>query len=484
MYKVRSIKVNAIMNVILTMSTFIFPLITFPYVSRILLPEGTGRVAFAGSVITYFSLFASLGIPSYGIRACAKVRDDEEVLRRTVQEILLINFVMMFFSYILLGIALLFSERLWQDRTLILITSSQILFNTLGVEWLYRALEQYTYITIRSIIFKFIAVVGMFALIHSKGDYLVYGGLTIFASSASSIFNFINLHRLVKLKPAGSYQFRKHIKPILIFFAMSCATTIYTNLDNVMLGVMKNNTEVGYYTAAVKIKNVLVSVVTSLGAVLLPRSSYYWEHGDKDKFFHITKKAMNFVVLLSVPLCVYFILYAREGVYFLSGDAYKGAIIPMQIIMPTVLLIGMTNVMGIQMLVPMGDEKKVLYSEIAGAAVDLVINLILIPKLNSAGAAIGTLVAELIVWIVQCLFLRTIIRDVYQQFQYWKIGLAILAGSFCCIWIKMFNLGNFLSLLFSGGIFFGVYLVVLLVVKEPFVLRLGKEVMIKVNRRS
>ena len=144
---------------------------------------------------------------------------------------------------------------------------------------------------------------------------------------------------------------------------MSCATVIYTNLDTVMLGLMKGNVDVGYYNAAVKIKGILLGVVTALGTVMLPRLSYYVEHGEQKKFGRLTRKAMNFVILLATPLMIYFILFAREGIFFLSGAAYDGSVIPMQIIMPTLLLIGMTNVMGIQIMIPLGMEKQVLYSE-------------------------------------------------------------------------------------------------------------------------
>ena len=142
------------MNVILTMSSFIFPLITFPYISRILLPVGTGKVSFATSVVNYFLLIAQLGIPTYGIRACAKVRDDKERLSKTVQEILLINFIMCIIAYVLFFCVLFLMPRFQEEKKLLLITSASILFTTLGVEWLFKALEMYSYITWRSIFFK------------------------------------------------------------------------------------------------------------------------------------------------------------------------------------------------------------------------------------------------------------------------------------------------------------------------------------------
>ena len=250
----KSLKLNFIMNAILTMSSFLFPLITFPYVSRILLPIGTGKVSFANSVVTYFVMISQLGIPTYGIRACAIVRDDEEKLKKTVYELFAINVVMSILAYIVFFAALIYVPRLRADRTLFLITGTLIFFNTIGVEWLYKALEQYTYITVRSIIFKFIALIAMFVLVHDVDDYVIYGGISIFAASASNVFNFIRLRKIIGKKKVSQLNFKQHFKPVFTFFIISCATTIYTNLDNVMLGFMKDDVEVGYYNAATKIK--------------------------------------------------------------------------------------------------------------------------------------------------------------------------------------------------------------------------------------
>lgn len=166
--KGKSLKLNFVMNAILTMSSIIFPLITFRYVSNILLPDGTGKVSFAISLITYFNLFAQLGIPIYGIRICAMVRDDREQLTRTAHELLAINLVVGALSYVALALAIIFVPRLREDRALYIVVSSMILLSAIGMEWLYKALEQYIYIAVRSIVFKIIAMVGMFLLIHQK----------------------------------------------------------------------------------------------------------------------------------------------------------------------------------------------------------------------------------------------------------------------------------------------------------------------------
>ena len=431
------------------MSQFIFPLITFPYVSRILLPEGTGKVSFATSIISYFAMFAQLGIPTYGIRACAKVRDDKEKLSKTAQEIFIINIVMSILVYIVFFIVICNVPKLKDEKPLLIIVSATIFFNAIGMEWLYKALEQYTYITIRSVIFKFIALIAMFLLIHQKSDYIIYGAISIFASSASNIFNFVNVHKYISLRPVGDYNFKQHLKAV-----------------------------------SVKIKTILVSIVTSLGTVLLPRASYYVEHGLKEEFYRITKKAINFVFLVATPLMLYFMFFAKEGIFFLSGNNYGGAIVPMQIIMPTLFFIGLTNIMGMQILVPLGKENIVLYSEIVGAIVDLAINYILIPKYASAGAAIGTLVAEIAVWIVQYTYLRKQIKDAYKNVRYGVLILALFLGSIASLWVKKVFSGSFIVLLISAILFFGAYFVVLTIAKEPLIYQIEEGLLTKLKKKG
>lgn len=470
------------MNSILTMSSFIFPLVTFPYISRILLPVGTGKVSFATSLISYFTMFAQLGIPTYGIRACARVRDDREKLMQTAHELLMINIVTCTISYLALAFTLLFIPRFREERLLYIIISTSILLQSLGMEWLYKAVEQYAYITIRSIAFKFIALIAMFLLIHEQKDYVIYGGITVLAGSGSYVCNFINARKVIDLKPVGHYHIKKHLKAVGVFFAMACATTVYTHLDTIMLGIMTSDADVGYYNAAVKIRTVLLSIITSVGTVLLPRVSYYYEQGLKDEFRKVCKKALHLILLMAVPLTVFFVMYAREGIYFLSGSAYENSIIPMQIIMPTILLVGITNVTGIQILIPQGRENIVLYSEIAGAITDLILNMILIPKYASAGAALGTLAAEVSVLLIQFAALRNELPYMTSKIPYLRIILATFLGYFisvlgCSSLNAMFEkaivvqpeFGYFIKLGSSGFMFFGIYFICLLLMKDSLI---------------
>ena len=468
-----SIKKNFIMNGILSLSSILFPLISFPYVSRILSPSGTGKVSFATSLVAYFLIIAQLGIPTYGVRATAKVRDNKLELSRVVHELFCLNLLMCAVAYAGFFIAIETVPRLQGDKTLYIIVSLTILLNAMGMTWLFQGLEMYSYITKRSLLFKLIALIGMFLLIRSKDDYVIYGVLTIFASSASYIVNFIYANKLVSFKNVGGYNYKRHLKAIGVFFAMTCVSTIYTNLDTVMLGFMTTDIDVGYYNAAIKIKNALVSIVTSLGAVLLPRAAYYLEHDMKEDFMRISSKAINFVCVAAIPLAVYFIIFAEPSILLVSGSAYEGSVEPMQLIMPTLFFIGMTYVTGLEMLVPMGKEKYTLYSFIAGAVTDLILNFLLIPKMASSGAAIGTLTAEFMVLVVQVYFLRQEVMPVFRKFPWWKLLIALTAGTAASVWNRFVTyssisaLDNFIELLISAVLFFGVYGAALILMKEP-----------------
>ena len=467
--KKTSLGLNFLMNIVLTMSSFIFPLITFPYVSRVLLAEGNGKLQLATSIISYFLLIAQLGIPTYGIRACAAVRDDKIKLTRTVHELTLIQFATMVISYILFFLCLVFVPKLREDRLLYLITSSQIILNTVGMEWLFKAMEQYTYITVRSLIFKVISVIAMFMLVRTKDDYLIYAAIQVIAAGGSYVMNLMQLPKYIYLKPVGGYQIRQHLKPVLVLFAYVCATTIYTNLDSVMLGFMLTDADVGYYGVAVKIKSILVSVITALGAVLLPRVAYYYEHEMMDQFWDMAAKAFRVVLMMAVPLTVYFMTFAKQAILFIAGESYSQSILPMIVIMPTLICIGLTSVTGMQILIPSKRENVVLYTSIAGAVVDLILNVLLVPVLRATGSAIGSLSAEVVGVIVHFVVLR---KNLVPLIKSMRIGLTFCASAISAVasfWTIFLSVPNVIVLVISAVFFFGVYVLVLHFSKDPFI---------------
>lgn len=467
------------MNAILTVSSVIFPMITFPYYSRILGAEGTGSIGFAISVVAYFTMIASLGVPTYGIRACAKVRDNKEKLSQTVQELLIINGITTALMYIAFFISLSVVPKFGEQKEILIMVSVSIVLNTMGGQWLYSALEKYSYITLCTLVFKILGIVLMFAFIHKPEDYILYGGISAIASYGSGILNFINMRKYVTLKKTGPYDFKRHIKPILTFFLMSASISIYTNLDKVMLGFMKTNTDVGYYDASVRIKTILVSVVTSLGTVLLPRMSFYIEKGEKEAFNRTLTKAFRFVMVAATGLMVFFILFARESILLLSGNEFLPAVLPMQLLMITLLLIGLSNITGIQILTPLGEEQKVLISILAGATLDFILNLFLIPRYASAGAAFATVMAELVVLVVQCIYLKDMLKGLIKNISFGKILIAVAVatgGAFGIQSVVHFSANTFLQLFIAlameAVVFFGIYGGLLMLMKEPLVLEI------------
>lgn len=470
--KIHSVGYNFIMNFLLTASSFLFPLITFPYVSRVLQATAMGRVSFVASVANYFLMVASLGIPTYAIRACAQVRDDRKQLSKVAQEILIINLIATALVMVTYGVMIVTVPRFRSDTTLFLINGVQIILNAIGVNWLYQALEQYDYITVRSVIFKVVSVALMFWLVKSESDYVIYGAITVFAAAGANVLSLLRMWRYVDFKKEGKYEFRRHLKPIFVLFAQNAAVSVYTNLDIVMLGFIKGDYEVGLYSVAVKIKAVLLSLVTSLGNVLLPRMSYYAKSNDVEKFQSTAVMALNFTMLLSVPLSLFFVMYADDSILLLAGAGYVGAVLATQLLTVAVVPNGLTGVLGVQVLTAQGREKCVLYSVIGGAVIDFALNLVLIPKYGVTGAALATMIAELGVLAIQIFYTRGLLRRVLKSMRVWAYLLAAVAGAALSMTAGFLTVDSVVLRLLLHAALFGVgYGLVLLLLREPLLMK-------------
>lgn len=390
----KSIKVNMVMNVILTTSNFFFPLITYSYVARKLLPAGTGKVAFVQSVLAYFTYISALGISTYGIRECAKVRNDKEKLSKLVQELFFINLLSTIVAYVLLICTINFVPKFHGYSKLFLIMSISIGLQTLGVEWLYTALEKYTYITIRSLIFKLISVILTFLLIKGPEDYVMYGGLTVFTTSASYILNFFNAKKYVLLKKFDNYNLKRHLKPIMVFFFTIIITTVYGHFDSLMLGFMQGDNAVGVYNAALKMKTIVLSFSTSVTSVLIPRMSVYVAQKDTKRFNELLVKSLRVTYILLIPLVIFVFINSSDILLFICGPEYLNANDTLRVLMICVIALSFTNIFGNQILIPKGDEKRYSMSVFWGMFINLGLNYMLIPCFSSAGAAIATLATE------------------------------------------------------------------------------------------
>lgn len=464
--KVHSNFYNIVMGFLLKVSQVLFPLITFPYVSRVLLAEGVGRVNFAQSTLSLLSTLAMLGIPIYGIKACAKVRDDKVRLATTVKELLVINSFSMVVSYILLVICVLFIDKIRTDLILFAVMSMTIAFTVFGVEWFYQAIEQYDYITIRSVIVKALSVILMFIIVRNAGDVVQYGFIVVLGTVGSNILNIIRLHRFVSLKSAEKMNLRHHLKPILTLFAFSATTTFYTSLNTVMLGLLKSDAEVGFFSAADKIKGLGTQIVTIASSVLLPRSAYLLEQRRKDEFHSLIKSSLQFSLVISCPMIALCIINAHHLIMILSGSGFMPAIPVMQIEIIATMFIGLTNVIGVQLFIPMDREKYVFHSTLCGAIAGIILNSLLIPTLGASGAAISTVSAEATVLIVQLILLRKLRIKVIAPSELIKILTSTALASCVAYFASNLFSGIISSLVISCLTFGLVYLGLLLLSRE------------------
>jgi len=403
MNQIPSIKKNYFYNTAFTIASFLFPLITFPYVARVLGPVYIGKVAFAESIVAYFALFASLGIPLYGIREVAKVRDDKEALNRIFSELFIINLSAMGISVLLFLSLFFLIEKIQAEEVLFLVLGINIVLGAFSIEWLYKGLENYQYITLRSLSFKVISLGLLFLLVRSQDNYVLFAGISVLALSGANILNMIHSRKYVKIT-LKKIHLRKHIKPIIILFSTSIAISIYINLDKVMLGFLADDKSVGLYTAAIKMNKITLAVVTSLAVVLIPRLSYYIEMNKKDEFLRLANKSLDFVFFLGIPSIIGILLLADNLVLMFSGERFMEAAYTVRILAPIILFIGLSNFFAFQIHLPENREKYNLYSVIVGASTNFFLNLILIPHFKHNGAAIATLIAEFSVAFMTYLF--------------------------------------------------------------------------------
>ena len=460
------------MNFILTVSNFLFPLIIFPYVSRVLLPEGTGKVAFALSIVSYFTLFASFGVETYGIRAIAQVRDDKDRLSKTMHELLFINIISMVIVYIALVIAISVVPKFAMEKELFWVTSLFVLFTIIGIEWLYKGLEKYQYITIRTIVFKIASLFLVFLFVKEKSDYIIFAFISIFAIVGSGVLNLINSRKLINYTLYSEYEFKKHLKPMFVLFLTSMAIAIYTSLDEGLLGLLSSPEQVGYYNAAVRVKGILFTLITSLGVVLLPRLSYYVENHMETEFHEALAKSTNFIIVIAASVVIFFTLFAKETILILAGENYVASIIPLQIVVWALILSAITNILGIQILLPLKKDKQLLFSVLCAATVDVIANFLLVPKLAAVGTALSVIAAELSVLIVQIIILRQYIKILFSGLQLHKIIIALLIAIACALFVReiVVNTSTLIIFLCSSSVFFLAYFIILLLLKEKFIM--------------
>ena len=477
-----SIRKNYILNLLLRVTRVIIPLITFPYISRILHPEGLGRVSFAESFVSYLTMIAQFGVPMYGIRACARVRDNRTKLSRTVHELVAINIAMSILSYAVLLVCVLIVPRVRSDWQLFAVFSINIIMRSIGMDWLYEGLEQYSYITIRTLILRLISVALVFILVRRPEHVLLYATTIVVSTAGPEIINIVHSRKYISYSPMGGYNIRKHIRAVFSFFLMAGVTAIYTSLDKVMLGFLAGDAAVGFYSVAIKIKNVLYMCITALVAVLLPRSSYYVEKKMLEVHRKLSNIALNYVFIVSFSLALFFFLYAKETVLFLSGRDYLPAVVPMRFVMAGVAIIGVTNVFTMQILIPLGREKHVLIANAIGAIIDVIVTALMIPLFGVTGAAVGTFVAEIGVFLTVLHYGSVFVS--FRKMELFKtLGALLLAGIVGWLF-RSCDLPLFWKLLSAGILYFGSFVIALFILREDLMVDATRTIVRRIQKKQ
>lgn len=467
-----SVKQNYFYSLLNTISGLLFPIITFPYVARILMADGIGQVNFYLSIINYISMFAGLGIPTYAIREIARVKTDVKVMNQVAVEILLLHTFLTLLGYIVVGVVALTVAQVQVNLPLFLILSTNLFFITIGCEWFYQGIEDFKYITIRGLIVKMLSVALLFVLVKDRSDLFYYGIYSVVGVVGGNIFNAFRLRKYIKFRLLELKELRpmRHLIPALrIFLLNNVVASIYLQLDTVMLGFLKGNEAVGYYTGAIKLTKMLMGVTSSLCVVLLPRLSNLAVGNEREEFDRLLKKALDYVIAIAAPMSMGLVIMAPTLVYLFCGEGYVPSISTMQITAPIILFISISYVL-VQSIFSLGKENITIITGIVGAFTNVAINFMLIPHWAQDGAAIGTLLAEFSVMIAYLFIIRRFsIISIFTRHTALCLFAVAIMGT--CLWgVSLWKFSHTLNLFVMPLVGGAVYATVLGFAKEPLLL--------------
>lgn len=392
--KEKSLKINMILNAIKGIMSIVFPLISFPYVSKILGVENIGRYNFSNSIISYVVLFAGLGISTYAIREGARLRNYKEKIEKFSNEMFSINVLSTIVAYIGLLILLMLVPKFHEYTSLLIILSLQVIFKTIGIEWIYSIYEDYAYITIRSIIFQALSLILLFLLVKTQNDVNKYAAITVLSSVGSNVMNYVHAHKYCKVSLTTKIDWKKHIKPIMVLFAMSLTVTLYVSSDTTMLGLMCDDYTVGIYSVSTKIYSIVKTILSSVLVVSIPRLSALIGESKKREFNEVSSDIYRTLLTLVLPSITGLIVLRKQIVLILSDSTYIRAESSLMLLSIALLFCLGAWFWGQCILVPMQKENVVFKATVVSAIVNVVLNLIMIPIWKENAAAFTTVLAE------------------------------------------------------------------------------------------
>lgn len=460
---------NAALDSIRTIFGLLFPILTFPYASRVIHVDNLGKINFGNSIVSYFSLIAALGISSYAIREGVAVRDDSNKLQKLASEVFTINIISTIISYLLLFLYLFTSSKASDYKELILIQSSIILFTTIGISWINNIFEDFLFITLRTIGFQILSMILLYICVKREEDYLLYAIITVISQSGANILNWIHSRKYVHISIRRYHNIKRHIKPILILFGSSVASMIYLNSDTTMLGYMTKDYNVGLYSVAVKIYVIAKSFFTSFVMVSLPRATYYISNKYKDEFETLTKKIFQFLCLLLVPSSIGLFIFSETIVHIVGGKEYIDGTQALRLLSISLVFSILATFVTFTLLLPLKKEAVVLKASIVAALVNIGLNLILIPLMKQNGAALTTIIAEFLVFMIEAYCVKEYMRKLIDR----KFLITLICGNIaviitCCI-EKILISNQLLELILSIISSCFIYIIILFLGKNKLV---------------
>lgn len=373
---------NMILNVLKTLMSIVFPLITYPYATRILGVENFGKVNYGQSIISYIALVAALGIATYAIREGGVFRKKQAELEKFGSEVFSINLLTTAIAYIILIVLVLVSEKMNSILLLLAIQSLSIFFTTVAIDWMNVIFEDYVYITIRSLITQVVTLIALFIFVRSQQDYYQYAALQVGANAVIAILNWTHLNKKCKLRITTRLNLKQHSKPILVLFSNSVAVSIYLNLDNVMLGWMLGNYYVGLYSVSVKIYTILKQIVSAIYSVVITRMTEYITYDRIDDYKKLLTEVISNLFLIAIPMSIGLACVSKTVTFFIAGSDFVSGFISLQILAVTIPIAVFGGALAYCVNLPLKREQNNLIATSIGAVENIVLNIWLIPQYN------------------------------------------------------------------------------------------------------
>jgi O-antigen/teichoic acid export membrane protein len=476
-----AIKKNFIYNIILSVTQVLFPLITFSYVARVISPVGIGAISFVESICRYTILIAALGIPVYGVREVAKLKDDKKKLSQLCSELLTIHFVMTVFISLIYLLIVFSLEKLNQNLNYYLLGLLMVFSNIFIMEWYFQGIGDFKFITFRTIIVKILTTISVFFLVTKANEGIIFFLLIISANIFNGVINFLYAQKNLNLNFSFNIKnLKKHLTPLFFIFSTTISISIYVLLDTIMLGFLSDEKSVGFYTIALRISKVPMLFVGALGLVSIPQLTSSFNQNDIEKFKILILKSLNFVITFSFPVIFFVFGISNELLYAFAGEQFIGANIVLKILSTVVLLIGLSNIFGLQILTPMGKDKYLTFSVTLGTIVSLSLNFILIPLYQEIGAAITNIIAELVVTIATLYFATKFIK---LDFDYHFILKSLLFSIPICFFSSGWRYlnDNNLFILIGSSVMTGIYFILtqVYIIKNQIIIELKNKLIQK-----